>query len=277
MASAELAGRPIVITGASSGIGLATALECANRGMPVVLAARRTERLEEACERINARGGKAIAVTCDVTDRQACAHLIEQAEQAFGPLHAVFANAGFGEQLPVLPDIDVHREQFEVNFWGSLNVIAPAVERMRAHGKGHVLWCSSCLSKVGLPHYAAYCASKAAQDHFARALRHELTGTGIAVSSVHPIGTRTEFFDQMKAKSGRASSLAGRGKQRLTQPPERVAQAVIKCLEKPRGEVWTSLPVRLGLAGATAFPGLADWAIGRTLRKRHAEAEAEAD
>lgn len=276
MPKQALMGLPIVITGASSGIGLATAQACAHEGMRVVLAARRMDRLEAACAQIRAAGGEARAVQTDVSDRDSCERLIARAEDEFGPLYAVFANAGFGDQLPVLPDIDAHRAQFEVNFWGSLNVIAPAVERMRAtektglggHGvRGHVLVCSSCLSKIGMPHFAAYCASKAAQDHFARAMRHELADEKIHVSSVHPIGTSTEFFEQMDARV-EGPTLTARTGRRFVQPPERVARKIVECLRSPKGEVWTSVPVRLGLAAAIACPGLADWAIGRKLRKR---------
>ncbi len=271
MPKRELTGLPIVITGASSGIGLATARACAQAGMPVVLAARRMDLLEAACAQIRAEGGQAIAVQADVTDRGACEQLIAKAEDEFGPLHAVFANAGYGDQMPVLPNIDAHRAQFEVNFWGSLNVIAPAVERMRAHENGerggHVLWCSSCLSKMGMPHFAAYCASKAAQDHFARAMRHELAEANIHVSSVHPIGTSTEFFEQMDSRVS-GPTLTARTGRRFVQSPERVARGIIACLRSPKGEVWTSVPVRFGLAAAVAFPGLADWAIGRKLRRR---------
>lgn len=271
MPKRELKGLPMVITGASSGIGLATARACAQAGMPVVLAARRMDRLEAACAQICADGGRAIAVHTEVTDRDSCERLIAEAEDEFGPLYAVFANAGFGDQMPVLPDIDAHRAQFEVNFWGSLNVIAPAVERMRAHESGgrggHVLMCSSCLSKIGMPHFAAYCASKAAQDHFARAMRHELASENIHVSSVHPIGTSTEFFEQMDSRVN-GPTLTARTGRRFVQPPERVARGIVACLRAPRGEVWTSLPVRFGLAAAVAFPGLADWAIGRKLQRR---------
>jgi len=268
----DLSGLPIVITGASSGIGLATAHACARAGMPVILAARRLDRLEQARDAIRAKGGKAEAMVVDVSDRSSCDALISRAQEAFGPLYAVFANAGFGEQMPVLPDIEAHRAQLEVNFWGSLNVIAPAVEQMRAHGRGHVLLCSSCLSKIGLPRMAAYCASKAAQDHFGRAMRHELSSEGISVSTVHPIGTRTEFFEQMDART-KGPSLTARTSQRFMQPAEKVADAVVKCLLRPKGEVWTSHSTRFALAFAVAFPGITDAALGWGIRRRLAQAE----
>lgn len=269
---ATLQGLPIVITGASSGIGLATAQACAAAGMPVVLAARRLDRLEAARDDIRSKGGQAEAFTVDVSDRNSCEQLVERATESFGQLYSVFANAGYGEQIPVLPDIDAHRAQFEVNFWGSLNLIAPAVERMLPVGRGHVLLCSSCLSKIGIPRLAAYSASKAAQDHFGRAMRHELSPEGIFVSTVHPIGTRTEFFEQMDART-QGPSLTARTSERFMQTPQTVARAIVRCLRKPKGEVWTSTPTRLALAFATACPGMTDDAMGWLIRKRLAQAE----
>jgi short-subunit dehydrogenase len=155
------------------------------------------------------------------------------------------------------------------NFWGSLWFVRHAVGAM--NGVGHVMMCSSCLSKIGMPLHATYSATKAMQDHFCRGLRHELgsqTATaGIHVSSVHPIGTSTEFFEQAARRSGGAR-LMSTTPDLFTQPPERVAQAVLRGLYSPRGEIWTSFPTRMGLAIATAFPGVADWLISRAMRKR---------
>lgn len=267
MAPLDLSGLPILITGASSGIGLATARACAAAGMPVALAARRTDRLDDAVRELHRAGGKAIAIRCDVADPAECEAAADACVRAFGSLYAVFANAGQGLERATLDCTDAQlRELFEVNFWGTLNTLRPAVERMRAAGRGHALLCASCLSKIGIPYYAAYCATKAAQDHFARALRHELAPAGVRVSSVHPIGTRTEFFDQSAARSG-GSRLLTRS-DRFMQPPERVADAIVRCLRRPRGEVWTSAPMRLGLGVATMFPGITDAVLGRMVRAR---------
>lgn len=264
--TADLAGLPIVITGAGTGIGRATAVECARAGMPVALAGRREEPLRETARAVEAAGGRALVVPTDVADADACRRLVEATVEAFGTVYAAFANAGYGLRGPVheLDDRAI-REIFETNFWGSLFLLRPALAHMLANRKdearvGHLLMCSSCLSKIGSPFTAPYSASKAMQDHFGRAMRHELAGARVHVSTVHPIGTRTEFFD---AAARREDSI-GRGippPQAFTQPPERVARAVVRCLQRPRGEVWTSTTVRLAFAAATAFPGIADRAI----------------
>lgn len=198
-----LTGRPIAITGAGTGIGRATAIACARAGMPVALAGRRIEPLEEVRESIESAGGRAIAAPTDVADAEQCRDLIRRTVDAFGPIYSVFANAGYGLRGPVdaLEDSAI-RAIFETNFWGTLNTIRPALEVMLPEGQGHVLICSSCLSKIGTPYTAPYSATKAAQDHFGRAMRHELSGRGIRVSTVHPIGTRTEFFDASARRSG---------------------------------------------------------------------------
>ena len=156
----------------------------------------------------------------------------------------------------------------EVNFFAGLRLVRPAIEGFRERGGGHAMMVSSCLSKIGLPMYGAYCASKAAQDHFCRGMRLELRGTGVRVSSVHPVGTRTEFFDEAAKKSrGGKLGLAGSG-ERFMQPPERVAGAIVRCLRRPRGEVWTSTPMRLALGVSVMAPGLTDWVLGKMVEKR---------
>ncbi len=255
----DLTGKPIAITGASSGIGRATAMACAAAGMPVALGARRIDKLEAAVREISAAGGKAIAVQIDVANPEDCRRLVDRTAAEFGSIYAVFANAGYGFEKPMRETTDAEiRAIFETNFFGTMNTIRPAMEAMLRSGSGHILVCSSCLAKVGMPFLSPYSATKAAQDHVARAMRAEMAGTGVAVSSVHPIGTRTEFFDQAAARSEPG---AGRLKtpEFFMQPPERVARAVVRRLSKGRGaEVWTSTFTRLAFATMNAFPGLGD-------------------
>jgi short-subunit dehydrogenase len=262
----DLANRPIAITGASSGIGLATAFACAKAGMPVALAARREERLREAATLINAGGGKAIVVRADVSKPDDCRTLIERTVIEFGSIYSVFANAGYAQDTPVASTPDsVIRDMFETNFYGTLNTIRPALQFMMEAGQGHILICSSCLSKLGLPYGAAYSATKAAQDHFGRSLRIELRSSKVHVSTVHPIGTKTELFDTAAKLSPGAPSKIDRSPRAFMQPPERVASAVVRCLRKPRGEVWTSLPARLAFAAAIAAPGITDRVLASRL------------
>jgi short-subunit dehydrogenase len=122
---------------------------------------------------------------------------------------------------------------------------------------------------MGLPNYSIYCATKAAQAHSATAMRHELRSKGVFVSSVHPIGTRTEFFEKVKSLSGgeRMTFTLPKG---VYQTSDFVARKTVNCLRRPRGEVWTGLggaAVRTGMALAMMFPRTSDWAVGHMKAK----------
>lgn len=262
----NLIDKPILISGASSGIGAATALYCARAGMQVGLMARREDRLRQIADQIGI--DQSCIIVGSVDSDEDCARAIQECESRFGPLHAVLANAGYGGEQPChTMSMEDTRAMFETNLYGSLRLVLPAIEGFKHRDAGHAIMVSSCLSKIGLPHYGAYCATKAAQDHFCRAMRLELHNTGVRVSSVHPIGTKTEFFDEAAKRSGGSLKLTG-SSQRGMQSPEKVAKAIVRCLGKPRGEVWTSLPVRVAVAATVAMPGLTDWGLRKAMRKR---------
>jgi short-subunit dehydrogenase len=268
----DLRGKPIVITGASSGIGAATAIACAAAGMPVVLGARRVDKLEAVAARIRGAGGRVVVQACDVVHREDCAALVETCVREFGSIHAVYANAGYGIERSVIDTTDdEYRAIFETNFFGSLNVIRPAVAHMRKAGAGHVLLCSSCLAKVSVPFYAAYSATKSAQAHIGRAMRLEMAGTGIEVSIVCPIGTRTEFFDTVQAKGGTDDSLVQHTPEGFKQSPDFVAALTVRCLRRPIPEVWTGFKgrfVRFGMSVMTLWPWLADMSLRGMVARR---------
>lgn len=264
----ELRDRPIAITGASSGIGRATAVACARAGMLVAAAARREDRLKDLVTEIRGFGGRAIAVACDVVNPGECTALVDRTIAEFGSIYSVFANAGYGIEKPINDMTDEEwRSILETNFFGTLSTIRSALPAMLKAGTGHVLICTSCVSKIALPRFGAYTATKAAQDHVGRALRLELSGTGVHVSTVHPIGTTTEFQEVSALKSGRGTP-ASHTPRMFLQTPERVAGAVVACLRRPRPEVWTSHATRLLFALGIAFPRLADGALARTYRKK---------
>ncbi len=264
----DLTNKPIAITGASAGIGLATALACARAGMPVALAARREDLLRDAVAKITASGGRAIAVVCDVTKPGDCARLIDETIRAFGSIHAVFANAGYGVECKAHEMTDqALRDIFECNFYGTLNTIRPALPHFLAQKRGHVLICSSAMSKVTIPLMFAYAATKSAQDHLGRAMRIELESAGVNVSTIHPIGTHTEFSKVLLEKGG-GKPRSAETSVRFKQTPEQVADAIVACLRRPKGEVWTSLPTRLLIALGTACPPLADAILRRRFRTR---------
>jgi short-subunit dehydrogenase len=272
----DLTGKPIAITGASSGIGAATALACAKAGMPVALGARRADKLETLVRQIESAGGRAFAMTMDVTRPEQCEQLVEQTVSRFGSIYAVYANAGYGEERAVGETTDADlRAMFETNFFGSMNVIRPALARMLAvpgpgPERGHILFCSSCLAKMTVPFVGVYCATKAAQNHVGRAMRLELRPKGVEVSTVHPIGTRTEFFDQMAARSG-GSKLTEHSPSWFMQTADFVARCTVACLRRPRAEVWPGVRgrlVRTGMALGNMMPNIADAAMRGMVNRR---------
>ncbi|MDP6602261.1 MAG: SDR family NAD(P)-dependent oxidoreductase [Phycisphaerales bacterium] len=252
----DLRGRTIVITGASSGIGAATARACAAAGMQCVVAARREQELAALADEL---GSACRAIPGDVTQPGFNETLL-----ACEP-YAVLANAGRGlEQAMIDCDMAQFRALFEVNLFAAVELASLAAKQMAAGWEGHILLCASCLSKFAIPQHTAYCASKAAVERVARAMQMELRSTGVHVTSVHPIGTRTEFFDTSAALSGHdQSDFIERTPKMFMQPPNRVADAVVRCLRRPRGEVWTSHSMRLASTLFSAFPRLAQALVAR--------------
>ncbi|MEM1183482.1 MAG: SDR family oxidoreductase [Planctomycetota bacterium] len=268
MSRVDLRGKPIVITGASSGIGRATALACARAGMPVALNARGAGKLAQVATDVRALGVGAVEVAGNAADESVRSELLEAAA-GLGPVYAVFANAGYGHEVPTLEmdDADI-RAMFEVNFFASLALVRAAAPTMVERREGHLLMCSSCLSKIGLPKYAAYCATKAAQDHFCRAMRHELASSHVLVSSVHPIGTKTDFFDRMSERSG-GLTLMDRSKESFMQSPDVVAETIVRRLGTGRGgEIWTSMGMRIMLGLSVAIPSATDRVLRRLVASR---------
>ncbi len=276
--------RPVaLITGASAGIGAATAIEFARKGYDLLLVARREDQLRTVIERCaqaaidprnpgNGAPFRAEALVLDVTAPGASEAILDAANRAFGRFDVVFANAGYGleRSMTDLSTVDL-RDMFETNFFSSVDLCTHAARRLQAAGRGgHLLLCSSCVAKFTLPSFGAYSASKAAQAHVARAMAHELRHLGIRVSSVHPVTTRTEFFDVVKARSGDApqADFALHGLSKFfSQPAEKVARAVVRSVGTGRTEVWTSFSTRVAAGIITAFPGLFDLAV-RLSRKR---------
>ena len=200
------------------------------------------------------------------------ATLIDAAQQLPGGLDTVFANAGYATSKRVVDETEEElRRIFEVNFFASVDLLRAAARRLLAAKRpGHLLMCSSCVSKFALPKTASYAATKAAQNSICSAMRLEHRTDGIYVSSVHPITTRTEFFEVSARLSGKKPPEGGapaHSPRLFTQPPERVARAVVRCLRRPRPEVWTSHIVRTVAAAVTMFPRLGDRMIGGRARK----------
>jgi NAD(P)-dependent dehydrogenase (short-subunit alcohol dehydrogenase family) len=277
---ADLTGRVIIITGASSGIGAATAVECARAGMHVVLNARRADRLEDVRRRVSDLGREARSVVGSVTDEGLSERLLDAAQEEFGRHDAVFANAGHLINRSTMHGTDDElRHMMNVHFFAGVDLLRTAARRLTNQERsGHLLMCSSCQSKFALPYNGAYAAAKAAQDSVCRAMRLEHWKTGIHVSSVHPITTVTEFFETGADLSGTerpAGGIPDHSSGMFVQRPERVARAVVRCLRRPCPEVWTSHIVRTVAGFMTMFPRFGDFVLLRQTESERAALRAE--
>jgi short-subunit dehydrogenase len=247
-----LVGRVAVVTGASSGIGEATARELAGRGASVVLASRAVDRLGGLRREISASGGTALVVETDVSDRSSVEAMVWRAVGEFGSLDVLVNNAGLGlsGRISEVRAEDV-RHVFEVNTVGPLNCIQAALPHMGEGGC--IINVSSVVGKRAIPKVGAYCATKSALDALSDALRVEIDERKITVTSVYPGTTRTSFRE-----NSRRTKSEKRGWRPKGVTPDKVAVKIADAAEKGPRDVYVTLPDRLFVAGVTLFPGLAD-------------------
>jgi len=264
MHGVELKGAAVAVTVASAGIGRATALAFARVGARVAVCARRRERLEELERELHALGTETLVDVVDVTDGAQVEGFVDAVVARFGRLDVLVNNAGYGvrgrvEETPV----EHYRRLMEVNFIGTVHGCRAALPVMRRQGRGVIINVSSIVGHRALARGAAYAATKAAQISLTESLRSELRGSGLAVCSVHPIGTATEFADVVARESGgRSGSPLG-----PQQSADVVARAIVRCARRPRPEVY---PYRLSrvLVWLNALaPGLVDALFARAASK----------
>jgi NADP-dependent 3-hydroxy acid dehydrogenase YdfG len=262
--TSRLAGRVAAITGASSGIGAACARVFAGAGIAVSLCARRADRLAALAADIQAAGGRALPVCADVANEGDVRTFLTRTLAAFGRLDAVVCNAGFGFHGTLADTApDVMARLLDVNFMGTYHAARAALPYFEQQGSGHLVVVSSIVGRRGLAGYEGYAASKFAQTGLAEARRARYAGTGIHVSTVYPVSTRTEFRDAMARDYG--SRTRGHGPQ---QSAEDVARAILRCLERPRPEVYPFAWARLLAWLGVVAPAATDRLVRRFARQR---------
>jgi short-subunit dehydrogenase len=208
----SVAGKTYVITGASSGFGRGVALELAHMHANVVLAARRTEVLEEVARQAQAAGGTALVVTTDVSDREAMRRLADSAVQRFGRIDVWINNAAVGAigAFDTIP-VEDHARVVDVNLKGVIYGSHLALRQFRKQGSGVLVNVGSVESEVPQAYHASYSATKAAILALGRALNEELRLAGlrgpIEVATVMPWATDTPFFDHAANYTGRTARM----------------------------------------------------------------------
>ena len=256
--------RVVAITGASAGIGRATALRLARDGAAVVLCARRADRLDQVAAEIVAAGGQALPVVADVRSGADMETLVARALERFGRLDVMICNAGFGvagaiDEVPP----DQMQRLMDINYTGTYHATRAALAVFRRQQSGHIVIVSSIVGKRGVPYMGAYAATKFAQAGLAECLRAELRGTSIHVSVVFPVSTDTEFFDVMEHETGRPVTCAWGPRQ----PVETVANAIAGALERPTAEIYPHAVSRLLVILNALAPGVCDRIVQRYGRK----------
>ncbi|MFB9682932.1 SDR family oxidoreductase [Amycolatopsis plumensis] len=222
----------VAITGASSGIGEATAVELASRGAAVVLGARRTDRLEALARKIRDDGGRADLLDVDVTRRADLERLVALAVDRFGRLDVLVANAGVARIAPVSAlDVDDWDAMIDVNLRGVLHGIAAALPVFRAQGRGHFVTTVSTSGLKIVPTQAVYAGTKNAVRTLLEALRQESTDGVLRTTSISPGYVRTELVDHVEDPAQRAQVQEAMAA--LGIGPEAVARAIAFAIEQP--------------------------------------------
>lgn len=184
---ASLAGKVVLITGASSGIGWALAKELAAAGCKVGLAARREEPLKALAAEIAAGGGTAAVAVADVAERESIEAGAAAIRSTLGPIDIAIANAGIGRPTVLDPvNISDVENTIRINLLGVVYTLAAAMPEMLARKSGHLVAVSSLAGYRGLPGESAYCASKAAVNAYMDGLRIHLCGSGVAATTICP-------------------------------------------------------------------------------------------
>jgi NADP-dependent 3-hydroxy acid dehydrogenase YdfG len=229
---AGLDSKVVAITGASSGIGEATALELANRGAAVVLGARRTDRLESLAARIRAEGGRAEVVEVDVTRRADVERLVGVAVDRFGRLDVLVSNAGIARIAPVASlDAADWDSMIDVNLRGVLHGIAAALPVFREQGRGHLVTTVSTSGIKIVPGQAIYAGTKNAVRTLLEALRQESTDGVLRTTSISPGYVRTELVDYVEDPEQREQAQQAMATFGIA--PDAVARAIAFAIEQP--------------------------------------------
>lgn len=259
----DLAGKRVLITGASSGIGRAATKAFVDAGAFVLAIARSKDRLDALAAELG--GPERVATfVADVADGPVMEALSREIMEAHGVPDVIVANAGIGvdARFAVTGD-DIWRKVFEVNVFGVVRTIRPFLPGMIARASGRILIVSSAVGKRGVPNYAAYSGSKFALHGMADALRPELVGTGVTVGIVCPSSTTTEF-DERKLRTGPPQV-----KVRVQRhPAESVAAALVRMARGTRRELVLSPEAKLMNVMNHLAPGILDWILAKALVRK---------
>jgi short-subunit dehydrogenase len=262
--ASRFAGRLVLITGASAGIGLAAVREFVAEGARVVAVSRSRDRLDALAAELGL--DRVVPISADVADGASMEAMARAVLEGPGTPDVVVANAGIGldARFEDTSD-DAMREVLEVNVLGVLRTVRPFVQPMAARGSGRIVFVSSVVGKRGVPHYSAYSGSKFALHGMSESLRAELAGSGVTVGVLCPSSTVTEFQQRIRREG------PPQNKTRLRRhSAERVAHALVSLAASRRRERVLSVEGKaMAFLNVTA-PWLLDFVLGRVFMRRRA-------
>ncbi|MCZ6582565.1 MAG: SDR family oxidoreductase [Thaumarchaeota archaeon] len=256
------AGKVVVVTGASSGIGEESAIEFAKRKANVILVARRKEKLDQVAQKISKYNSQVMTLQCDVSQKSQVESMSKTVLEKTGRIDILVNNAGFAIYGTVA-DLKVEEieSQIATNFFGMIYCTKAFLPKMLDQKFGHIVNVASVAASFGLPGMASYCASKFAMLGFSEGLYHELKGTGVGVTVVSPIMVRTNFFDNTSFKSVPKYSLTSLSS-------KTVAKAVIKAASSSRLEIIVPPFVRVAVWAKQTFPYLINPILTSTFKQK---------
>ncbi|SEP07774.1 SDR family oxidoreductase [Aquisalimonas asiatica] len=226
----EVENKVVIITGASSGLGEATAHMLAKRGAKLMLTARREDRLKQLKESIEKEGGQAEYQVLDVTDRQAVQAVADRTVELFGRIDVLLANAGLMQLAPIDKlNVDEWDTMIDVNIKGVLYGLAAVLPTMRKQGSGHIINLSSVAGHVVFPGAAVYCATKYAVKALSEGIRQESNGE-IRATNISPGAVATELTDHITDPDARK---AANDLYAVAIDADAIARAVTYAIEQP--------------------------------------------
>jgi NAD(P)-dependent dehydrogenase (short-subunit alcohol dehydrogenase family) len=249
----------VIVTGASSGIGAATAQAFSEAGARVALAARNAEQLEALARSLP---GPVLVAPTDITDQAAVDALVARTVAEFGGVDIVVNNAGVGLAAPIaeLSQADFERA-LAVDLFGPLALTRAVLPHMLQAKQGQLIFISSVVGLRALPYLGGYAAAKAALDRLTEALRVELRGSGITITLVRPGTTRTSFAEHRLGNGRERRRVSGR-----SATPAQVAHAIVRAAQREPRVAYVSLADRLQVLVSLLTPRLADWLLARAFR-----------
>ena len=263
----ELAGRTVIVTGASSGIGRAICLELARERPKLVLAARDSARLDEVAAECRGRGAETLVVPTDVESEDACRTLIERAVERFGGVDVLVANAGrtMWARLDDMKDLSLYEELMRTNYLGAVYPTFYALPYLKK-SRGRIVVVSSVAGLTGVPERTGYSSTKHALFGFFESLRIELRDTGVTVTMVAPDFVRSEIHRRAIGADGKPLGASPLSEEKIM-TAEECARRILRATEKRQRLVITSVRGRFGRWARLVAPALIDSVARRAIRR----------